>query len=484
MTLAHYERLAAQDITFLPQESALAPTHISWLWLFDAKPLRREDGALDCEKIRNFVSSRTSRIPRLQQVLAFVPIENDPVWIDDAQFDLANHLRFLQLEAPGDDSTLLRVIAKIHGECLDRSHPLWEMCVLEGLAQDRFAIFCRMHHCMVDGGAIVYLMSQIFSTQPTAQCEPTQPWVPRPAPDGKLLLRDALSRRIAMPGEIAREAKKIIATLREAGAAETAPGAAAGSATKQTWMAKALATWTTMRAGVTLAPKTALNREIDAEREVRLCKQDVEAALAVRKALGGTVNDVILTAVASAVRAYLERNGETPPAGFRVVVPVSTRSAEDLAKLGNDASAWVVTLPVDEPDLATRYQKVLEETSHYKESKQSLGATTLFQTAEWAGSHMIAFGVAVLGALRPYNLIVSNHPRLENELYLLEAKLLEGYPLNPLFANQGLVISLTSYRGQLMIALIANPKVVPDLAQFAQDLEAGFAALHALAAAR
>lgn len=477
MTRTHYERLAAQDITFLPQESALAPTHISWLWIFDAKPLRGDDGALDVERIRNFIASRTSRISRLQQVLAFVPIENDPVWIDDVRFDLDHHLRFAQLEAPGDETTLLRVAAQLHGQCLDRSRPLWEMCVFEGLTHDRFAILCRMHHCMVDGGAIVYLMSQIFSESPAKDFEPAQAWYPRPAPDGRLLLRDAISRRITMPGEIAREAKKVVANLR---AQETASVANV----KQTWAARALATWSTMRAGVTLAPKTLLNSEIDAEREIFLCKQDVGAALAVRKKLGGTVNDVLLTAVASAVRAYLERKGEAPPAGFRVVVPVSTRSAEDLAKLGNDASAWVVTLPVDEPDLAQRYQKVLAATSHYKESKQSLGATTLFQTAEWAGSHMIAFGVAVLGALRPYNLIVSNHPRLENELYLLDAKLLEGYPLNPLFANQGIVISLTSYRGQLMIGLIANPKVVPDLGQFAQDLEAGFAELHALAAAR
>lgn len=494
MAKAHYERLAAQDITFLPQESAIAPTHISWLWVFDAAPLRRDDGALDFERICNFLDARTSRIPRLRQVLAFVPIENDPVWIDATQFDLANHVHFLQLEAPGDELTLLRVAARIHGECLDRARPLWEICVLDGLTQNRFAMICRMHHCMVDGGAIVYLISQFFSEKPTAKIAPVRTWKPRPAPDGKELLRDAVARRIAMPTEIAAEAKRLLANLREADAAEPPPSANAASASvgrasapaptaaKQGWVTRALATWSTVRAGVTLAPKTSLNAPIDAEREIRLCKQSVEAALTIRKALGGTVNDVLLAAVASAVRAYLLRKGETPPAGFRVVVPVSTRSAEALAKLGNDASAWVITLPIDEPSAAERYQKILAETSHYKESKQSLGATTLFQTAEWAGANMIAFGVAVLGALRPYNLIVSNHPRLENELYLLGAKLLEGYPLNPLFANQGLVISLTSYRGELMIALIANPTVVPDLSNFAQDLEAGFAELRALAA--
>ncbi len=476
MAKAHYERLAAQDISFLPQESAIAPTHIGWLWIFDAKPLRRTDGSLDLERIRNFLEARTSRIPRLRQVLAFVPIENDPVWVDDAQFEIAHHVSHGMLEAPGDESTLLRVVSQMHGQCLDRTRPLWEMCVIEGLCQDRFAILCRMHHCMVDGGAIVYLMSQIFLETPAQDCAPAKPWRPRPAPSEKLLLQEAVSRRVAMPAEIVREGKKVFASLQ---AQEVAAGDV--SSTKKSWIERAQATWTTMRAGVTLAPKTLLNAEIDAEREIFLCRQDVDAVLAIRKNLGGTVNDVILAAVASAVRAYLVRRGETPPAGFRVVVPVSTRSTEDLAKLGNDASAWVVTLPVEEADAFARYQKVLAETSHYKESKQSLGATTLFQTAEWAGAHMIAFGVAVLGALRPYNLIVSNHPRLENELYLLDAKLVEGYPLNPLFANQGLVISLTSYRGQLRIALIASPKVIPDLAPFAQALEAGFAELLALA---
>ncbi len=491
MAKAHYERLAAQDITFLPQESAVAPTHISWLWIFEATPLRRTDGALDVERVRGFLDARTSRIARLRQVLAFVPIENDPVWVDATQFDIAEHVRFLQLEAPGDEATLLRVAAKIHGECLDRMRPLWEICVLDGLTQNRFAIVCRMHHCMVDGGAIVYLMSQIFSEKPTTTFAAVRARSPRPAPDGNELLRDAVSRRIAMPTEIVAEAKRLFAHLQspdhnEASTQKTDEASAQPTpkqrASKQSWAQRALATWSTVRAGVTLAPKTSLNAPIDAEREIRLCQQDVESALAIRKVLGGTVNDVLLAAVASAVRAYLLRKGETPPAGFRVVVPVSTRSTEALAKLGNDASAWVVTLPIDEPDASKRYQKLLAETSHYKESKQSLGATTLFQTAEWAGAHMIALGVAVLGALRPYNLIVSNHPRLDNELYLLEAKLLEGYPLNPLFANQGLVISLTSYRGALMIALIANPTVVPDLSNFAQDLEAGFAELRALAA--
>ena len=466
MSECHYERLGAQDVSFLPHESERTPMHIAWVWIFEAGPLLDAEKSLDFERIRARFATVISRVPRLRQRLAFVPVENDPVWIDDDGFDIANHIRCQRLGGAGDDRALQALTGDLVSACLDRDRPLWEIAVVEGLAGERFAVLCKMHHSMVDGASFVHLMSLFFDEEQRSEIDSEAPVAVRPAPDRWTLLRDALARRVEMPGELVREARSALQGL---GAVSEDDGGRAGLGSVLA------ATWNNVRLGLTLAPRTAFNQPLGSERAVGWVHLDLARAREIRKALGGTVNDVVLATVAGGVRAYLERHdGLTEAAGFRVAVPVDTRTPEQAASLGNNASGWVFGLPVDEPDVLSRYRRVVDEARRHKEAGLEAGATTLYQAAEWAGYHAVAFGVAVVERLRPYNLIVSNHARLESDIHLLEAKMLEGCPLNPLFVTQGLAVSLTGYRGKLMLGLVADPRVVPDLADFEGDLADAF----------
>jgi len=461
-----YDRLSALDNSFLLFEDGCSHMHVASTATFDAGPLRLPDGGIDIERIREFIGARLHRIPRYRQKLAWVPIENQPVWVDDERFNLAYHVRHTSLPRPGDERQLKRLSARIASQQLDRGKPLWEVWFVEGLADGRFAMISKVHHCMVDGVSGVDLLEVLLDVSPTAPREEPPLFIPRGVPSGLELLRDEVIDRLAAPvhalGRLLRDPVGLVGAVAES-------VRAAGE---------------TLVAGLGLPSETPLNREIGPYRRFDWVTLDLEQVKDVKNQLGGSLNDVVLATVAGAVRRFLARRRANPgELTFRVMVPVSVRSRDERGTLGNKVAAWMAELPIGEPDVVRRHAAVCATTARLKTSKQALGAEVLTRVTDWTPSTLLALGARLAHRGLPFNLVVTNVPGPQLPLYLLGARMLEIYPLVPLFARLGLGVALFSYAGRLHWGFNADWDVMPDLHDYVRATEEAFAELHAAALA-
>lgn len=461
-----YERLTALDNTFLVFESTNTPMHVASAAIFAAAPLRNAEGGIDFPRILQYVESKLHRLPRYRERLAYIPFENHPVWVDDERFNLLYHVRHTSLPRPGTERQLKRLCARIMSQQLDRGKPLWETWVVEGLEGDRMAMISKVHHCMIDGIAGVDLLATLLSADPTAEIEGPARWIPRPTPTGVELLRDEIATRLRAPldvaGQLARNPSAMLSSLR----------AGIGA------VAEALQ-------GVThLASDTPLNRPIGPHRRFDWLAMEIADLGEVRERLGGTLNDVVLSIVAGAMRRFLEqRHVDLRQIDFRAFVPVSVRTPEMRGTLGNQVAAWIIDLPVGEADAARRHGLIQKSTAAAKSSKQAHGTQILGEAAEWAGTAVLGLGARLAGRALPFNLVVTNVPGPRHSLYLLGARMLEAYPMVPLFVNQGLGIALFSNDGRLFWGFNADWDVVPDLHEIVGDVSAAFDDLRAAATA-
>jgi WS/DGAT/MGAT family acyltransferase len=456
--VATYERLSGLDEAFLAFETPQAYMHVAATAIFDAAPLRDEAGGLDIARIRRHVASRLGRLPRFRQRLAYVPVVQDAIWIDDERFDLAYHVRHASLPRPGSDAQLRARCAEILERPLNRKRPLWEVWLIEGLADDAAALLAKVHHCIVDGIAGVGVLANLLSLEPHDAPDPPDRWTPQPAPSPRQLLRDEARRRLR--GSLAAGRAVADAVARpQVGLARL--GAVAGGL------------WRLAQSGLTPAPATPFNQPIGPHRQVCWLSLDLERLKRVKRRVGGTVNDVVLTCVAGAMRALFARHGETPPEEIvRAAVPVSVRTREDAAAPGNRVSIWIVPLPLGPRDPRERFGIVNTTTEQLKERNQAAGAAVLTQAADWTGRAVLSWAVRLLASARIYNVIVTNVPGPPVPLYLLGARLRAAYPHLPLFENQGLGIALLSYLDRLYVGLTADWNQAALAEEFASDLEA------------
>jgi WS/DGAT/MGAT family acyltransferase len=397
------------------------------------------------------------------------PLDGHPVWVDDAGFKLHYHVRHAALPEPGDDGRLKTTTSSIFSQPLDRSKPLWELWVVEGLEGGRFAIVSKTHHCIVDGVSTVDLMTDLLDAAP--HTEPGEPvdWIPRPAPTPSGLVRDALVDRVRLGCEVARDAVSALGAWRAFGVGDVAD---AGRELGRT-----------LGDGLRGAPETPFNRPVGPHRWVNWTRLSLERAKEIGRRLGGTVNDVALATMAGALRDHLRRRGADPSGPLRVVVPVHQRSDGDRGMLGNRAAGWILPLPIDRPGPVARLHAVSEETSRVKADPGRLNGDPWLRVAELAGSTVLGLGVALRRRLHAYNLIVTNIPEPREARYLLGARLLEAYPQLPLFAEHGLAVAVASYQGELHVGLVADWELMPDLGELVRDIEVAFdelrrAALH------
>lgn len=463
------ERLTALDHAFLDWESPSAHMHVASVMVFDARPLETEGGGIDIQAIRKATAAALHRIPRYRQRLARIPVEGRAVWVDDDRFSLEYHVRHVALPAPGSDAQLKELAAWIMQRPLDRSRPLWEMWVVEGLAGQRFALVSKVHHCMVDGIAGVDLMKVLLSAEPESERPPGPPFRPRPAPSGLGLLAGEAARRLRLPLEAARDLGAAARELRDL---------RQGAASRVLGLAR------TLRRALRPASATPLNGPIGPQRRFEGFATELADVKAVSRALGGTLNDAVLTTVTGAVRRYLRRHGVEPSrVDFRVMAPVSVRSPEEEGTLGNRISLWIVALPVSEPAPRRQLEAIREQTAELKETRQALGAELLTQVADWSSSTLLSAATRAATSLRPFNMVVTNVPGPQLPLYLLRSRLLEAYPVVPLLDGYGLGVALLSYDGRIYWGLNADYDRGADVGDFAEDLRTSFAALRDLAAA-
>ena len=466
-----YERLSTQDSSFLLFERRETHMHVGAVSTFEAGSLATPEGRLDIERICAHIESRLHLFPRYRQRLGFTPIQRQPIWIDDERFNLRYHVRHTSLPQPGTAEQLKDLVGRIMSQQLDRKKPLWEMWFVEGLVDQRVALISKMHHCLVDGASGVSLMTALLSTSLDRSVEPAPHWIPRPAPTPLELVRDEAVRRSRAPFSALSALHNALKTPRRLAASVSED---------------ASAVWQTLNEGLRIVPSTPLNRPIGPHRRIDWYTLDLGEVKDLKKRLNGTVNDVVLTIVAGAVRRFLEhRHTRLDDLDYRVVIPVNMRSKSGDAGLANKVSAWFLSLPIDEPDPLNRFSTIQKATQQFKESKVARGTDLLTRLTDWTGSTSLTLaGVRLVSRLHPYNLIVTNVAGPQFPIYLLGARMLEMYPHMPLFVNQGLGVAIFSYLDKVCWGLIADWDLVPDLHKFIEALDASFVELRDAAETR
>jgi WS/DGAT/MGAT family acyltransferase len=335
--------------------------------------------------------------------------------------------------------------------------------VIEGLAGGRMALLAKVHHCIVDGIAGVAVLANLLSLDPDAAPDPPQPWRPQPTPSDTDLLRDEALRRARGSMTLARSAWD--AAVRPRAGMARLGSAAAGL-------------WRLARSSLSPAPPTPFNVAIGPHRRVLWADLDLARLRHAKQRFGGTLNDVVLAAVAGALRAVLTRQRRLPVGGtLRAAVPVSVRTRDDAGAPGNRVSLWFVPLPVYERDPGARIAAVHAATDDLKRRNDAAGASMLTQAADWTGGAVVSWAARLINDSHIYNLIVTNVPGPPVPLYLLGARMCAAYPHLPLFENQGLGLALLSYCERLYVGLTADWAQGALAAEFTAALEDAVAVL-------
>jgi len=451
---AHYERLSFLDNTFLAMEGPGNPMHVAATLVFDGESLR-DEGGVDIELLRSFVAARLQYLPRYRQRLEWIPIERHPVWVDDDHFDIEYHVRHTALPHPGTTQQLRELAGSILSQRLDRSKPLWQAWAVEGLEDGRVALITKVHHCMIDGMGGVDLLKVLLAPVRTDDVGEADDFEPRPVPLRSQLFFDEVRRRSRMPAEAFRNLRQFVDDTKELG---------------DEVRHRVMAMTHTVRSGwFSNASETPLNGTIGPNRRIAWLVSDLAEVKQVKDAMGATVNDVVIAAVAGAVRTFLtkDRAVDVDSLDFRAMVPVSTRPDGSGGDLGNQVTMWLVDLPVSDPDPSARLRAVTASTAHLKETNQALGAAMLTQSASFTPSTVLSAAARVAAATaRPFNMTITNVPGPQVPLYMLGARLEEIFPLVPLWVNHGLGVALFSYDGRLDWGFGADRDLVPDLDVF------------------
>ncbi len=459
MSAYTYDRMSAQDYSFLTAEKGGVHMHIAAVQIFEAGPMRTETGGIDIGAFRRATEAVLHLIPRYRQRLAWTPLEGRPVWVDDAEFNLDYHIRHTSLPRPGDTEQLKHLAARIMSQPLDRTRPLWETWVVEGLeGGDRFAVVSKMHHCMMDGSSGVDLAHILLSPVPQTETPEPVPYIPRPIPGGFELLRDAVKSAVTAPLQAVRGLQDFA----------NATGDLGDELRVRAQALSELAGWV-----VKGASDTPMNGKLGPHRRFDWLNMPLDEVKSLSKRLGCTVNDVILATVSGAVRTFLvHRRVDPERIDFRVSAPVSVRREEDRGKMGNQVSSWIVKLPIDKADPLDRLRGIHDITRELKASNQALGVEMMMTMAEWTPSVVLSLGARA--ASGPINMIVTNVPGPQIPLYLLGARLVEAFPLVPLLENTGVGVALFSYDGKLCWGFNGEYERMADLRRFVQAVQASF----------
>jgi WS/DGAT/MGAT family acyltransferase len=455
------DRLPAMDATFLYMERPTAHMHVGSVSVLD--PSTKPDGQLTFDDLKAHVLSRLHQVPRFRQKVVFLPLNvGRPMWTDDTHFDIDFHVRRASIPGPGGHKELADFVQRVHSRPLDRTKPLWEMYFIEGLEGGRVAIYTKTHHAMIDGISGVDIASVLFDFTPAPREVEAEPWTPEPEPSTRELIRHWVVDSVTHPVE---------ALAHQASGAVEAPKAMLG---RMRTLLGALQN----QIGSGMAPASPFNVPIGPNRRFSFTDVPVADAKAVKNALGGTVNDVILTLVAGALRRLLLARGEsTMNLSLRAMVPVSTRDESQKMALGNRVSMFFVDLPIGDMDPPDRLSLISAATRHFKDTGQALGAASLVGMTRWAPPTLHALAARVTARQRFANLVVTNVPGPQVPLYLLGARLEGMYPLMNLTETMALMVAITSLSGNMGFGFTGDWDAVPDIDDLPGHLQASMSDL-------
>src|SRR3954453_22133465 len=445
MSQHHMERLTAIDASFLHQEGPNSHMHVGAVITFDGPPPQLDD-------VTELLRGRLHLVPRYRQKLAFPPAGSGrPLWVDDPDFNLEYHVRQTALPAPGSEEQLFNLASRIFSQQLDRSKPLWELWVVEGIADHGFALISKTHPPLVGGISGVNIATVLFDAEPVPREaeHPDEPWEPEREPGTVDLLaagaRDIVKRGLGVANRAVQAASHPERTAGEARGAVEGLGEGVG-------------------AGLNPAPPTPLNVEIGPHRRIVGVRHRLDDFKLVKTAFGTTVNDVVLATVTGALRDWLRSRGvRTEGLELRALVPVSVRTEADRGSLGNRIAAMRGPLPVYIEDPVSRLRAVKEAMDGLKESKQAVGAEVLAGVQSFAPPTILAQASRLNFSTRLFNLIVTHVPGPQFPLYAYGREMLEIFPVAFLPRNFALAIAIMSYNGAVNFGLLGDLDALPDI---------------------
>jgi WS/DGAT/MGAT family acyltransferase len=474
--------LSATDRAFLDVEDDVGPMHVGLVAVLEGAGLVRADGGVDAERVRRLIARGLRGVPRLGQRLVHAP-GLGAAWAEVPGFDPATHVRHVSAPRPGTEAQLYELCGHLFESRLDRTRPLWEVWLVEGLAGGRFALVMKAHHAMVDGVGGVGVLASLLRLTPEEDDAATAPLEAGSAAAAGAAAAGAGAPRppgaLEVAGHIVRARVAALRGAAEAlGSAVRAPGALLREARDV-----ALGLEETLSDGLRPASRTALNPDtVGLRRTVWAHRLDLGRVRAVKSAHGVTVNDVVLAVVTGALRRHLAARGEAVDAigDFRALVPVDLRARAGEHGSGNHIALVLARLPIAEPDPRARLRAIHATTAHLKgESHEVEGTSLVERVSDLGGPNLVSATFRIAMHLRAFNVVVTNVPGPPVPLYLGPCRIVSVCPLVPLFSHQGLGVAVLSYDGGLHVGLHADPAAVPDVRALGADLDASFAELAA-----
>ncbi|HBK39420.1 MAG TPA: wax ester/triacylglycerol synthase family O-acyltransferase [Actinobacteria bacterium] len=475
----HVERLSSLDASFLYIENSQTPMNIGSVSIFQPS-----DSGFEHETLVKLIKERLAFVPRYRQRVKAIPLGMfRPVWVDDTAFDVSYHVRRSALPKPGNAEQLDELVARLMSRPLDRSRPLWEMYLIEGLSGGRFAIVTKSHEAMVDGLAALDISQVILDSESQASAGPPDSWRPATEPSGIELMSASVTEVLAHP---TAAAELVASTASEAfTSAQSVVGSVVNGATEAIHDLVSLARFRT---------RSPLKAKLGAQRRFVSVDVDLEELREVRKSASAltaesiSVNDIILTVLTGALRSWLIRRDGLPSGQdrFNALVPVSLDSKVEEPTLRGSVNAYVIELPVAQFEPVDRLMRVVEQMSDLDPMGEFLGARAIIDIAGFGPASVHALGARMASTLtrRAYDVTITNVPGPQHALYAAGSQMLASYPCVPLVPGQALSIGLTSYHGSLCIGLMADRDALEDLDVIAESIRDSIVGLQASIAQR
>jgi diacylglycerol O-acyltransferase / wax synthase len=450
------DRLTSLDTSFLYMEESTTPMHVGSVMVFQPP-----DQGFDYDRLVSLITNRIAFVPRYRQRIREIPGRlANPVWVDDVDFDITYHVRRSALPRPGSDDQLQEFVARVQPKRLDRGRPLWEVYLVEGLAEGRFALVTKTHQALVDGINAVDIAHVIVDGESDREEPVNDKWLPARKPSDVELITGALVEAVHRPSQIVDNVRGGVTDVKAVGGRLLS---AVGTVVS-----------TVARGAARPAPSSPLNAEIGEARRYIMVGTDLEDYRKVRSRLARgsyaddvTINDVVLATISGALRTWLLTRGEAVHSAttVRAMVPVSVYDTDDATRLGNRVAACFVDLPVGEPRASMRLHQIAFAMRQQMEGGQAVGAESLAGLAGFASPTLHSLGARLGMAMsrRLFNLIITNVPGPQQPLYAGDALMLSTYPVMPLARWQAVSIGLTSYDGGVYYGLNGDRAAMPDL---------------------
>ena len=458
------ERLAGIDASFLYLETPQVHMHVGFACILD--PHGSADD-YDFDAVMKHVQERTSCHDVFRRRLVRVPVDlHHPLWIEDPNFDLIHHMRRVALPAPGGPEEFGAMVGRINSTPLDRSRPLWEAWMIEGLEDGRLGLMLKMHHAAVDGVSGAGLLTHLFDTSATTVAPPPPPRPePTKVPGDAALFTHALRSRLKQPFEIAQVITNTLTKF--------------GGMLRDQVKEKRLSAIRPLA-----APRTHFNHSISARRNLATTRIPLAAVRRIKAELGCTVNDVVLAVAGGGLRGYLSQRGTLPDTSLTAACPVSVRTKAEVGQYNNKVSVVWTELATDTDNPLERVDRIHKRMEAAKREFQAMGADTLQRWAEFAGPHFFNLAVRTYSRQhwadlhRPiHNLVISNVPGPRTPLYLAGHQLKAVYPMGPVMEGAGLNLTVLSYRDSVDFGFFVDSELVPDVWELAAATQRAFAEL-------